>query len=233
MAQTGNWKLSNHKNLNEGEITKLFKVAFKDGVRTYIMFVLAYNGALSVSELIHVRIEDFDFKNWRLSILPVKKAGRRRIKLNGKIRMVDRKLPEPIDYPMPMTVMVMIQEYIVAGELPKEGYLFPGRTKKSCKVVKLKCKGGHISKREVQGIFAKIAEMAKITKKGRGIHSLKHARLSEVGEKTRDPYIVKQIGRHESISMGFAYIQGGTDRITTDQGTQLKKIVDQLGGLTL
>ena len=56
-------------------------------------------------------------------------------------------------------------------------------------------------------MFDRICKKAGLKLPGRGPHSLKHGRLTEVAKKTRDPYMVKELGRHESITMSDHYVR--------------------------
>ncbi len=84
----------------------------------------------------------------------------------------------------------------------------------------MKCPGGHITKRYLQEVFRDVLEEAGIYVPGRGIHSLKHSRLTEVAMKTKDPYLVKELGRHASISMSDHYVRY----------VKLAQKVDEIGG---
>jgi len=203
------WSLKDAKNLREDELDGLFKAAKKAGPQAYLMIILSYNGALRVSELVHIRVSDFHWPTNKISMIPLKKAGKRRKRgADGKMVQIDRDLPRPIEYPLASNVMDLAREYIKKERLHPEAWLFPGKTTKAgCKVVKLNCPGGHICKRKVQNTFDAIAMEAKIKVPGRGIHSLKHARLTEVAKKTKDPYFVKEVGRHSSITMSDHYVK--------------------------
>jgi len=193
VASSNGWKLSEAKSLDKGELDRIFLAARKDDRRSHIMIMLAYNGALSVSELIHIKVDSFNFGKRTVIVIPIKK-------IPGGPK-------EPVDYPLPSNVIVTIQKYVTEQDLKKRSYLFPGRAKKSCMVVGLDCPGGHISKREVQGIFDRICQAANLKLPGRGIHTLRHARLIEVAEKTRDPWVVRQAGRFQSIAMSGHYMR--------------------------
>lgn len=208
---SGKWKLKRAKTLSERELDLLFKAAKTDGHRSYVMVLLAYNGALSVSELVHLRVRDIDVVRRVIFIRPAKAAE-----------------AEPIEYPFEMAVLNEVLGYIYGAGLNGGEFVFPGRTRRSCTVSYIPCKGGHISKREVQGIFARLAEQAGISRKGRGIHTLKHARLSEVGEKTNNPSVVKEAGRHKSDVMGHAYVPKANGQTTLEpQG--LRQLIRKIG----
>jgi integrase len=218
----GSWHLRDAKNLRPEELDRLIAVAKKYDRRIYLMVIIAYNGAFRVSELIHLRVKHWNFANSKVSVIPLKKAGKRKVRTpDGRIKVVDRGLPSAIDYPMPKNVTAVVEKFVRDNEFSPDSYLFPGRSK-SCTVVKLECNGGHISKRMVQWIFDRLASEAGIKVKGRGIHSLKHARLTEVASKTKDPYFVKEIGRHSSIAMSDHYVRY----------TNLQERVEEIGGQT-
>ena len=205
MAFATKWALKDSKNLRPDELDKLFRKAKQYGERAHLWVTLAFNGAFRVSELIHFRVPDFNFQSRRISMVPLKKAGIRHVRgLDGKVRIIDKPLPDPVDYPLPSEVMEMVRKYAQREKLRE--WLFPGDCH-SCHIVKLNCPGGHITKRFVQKTFRRILVDAKIEMPGRGIHSLKHARATDVAKKTKDPFMVKQICRHESVAMSDHYVK--------------------------
>jgi integrase len=127
------------------------------------MMLLAYEGALRVSELIHIRVKDIDFRDGVIALMPSRRRSKERPPLKVGRNVLDA-----------------VKAYISEMNLPTEAFLFPGRTKKSCALVSFKCAGGHISKREVQFIFDRFARAAGIKRRGRGIQYLKNARLAAI-----------------------------------------------------
>ena len=218
------WAVTDAKNMREDELDKLFSTAKKLGARPHLMMILGYNGAFRVSELIHLRTTDFNWHTGKVRLIPLKKAGKRRKKNpDGTTTMIDKPLPKPVEYPLPKVAMATTREYIKNQKLGVDNWLFPGNTgKNGCHIVKLECPGGHISKRKVQMIFDEIAVLARVKVPGRGIHSLKHGRLTEVAEKSRDPYFVKQVGRHSSIVLSDKYVQY----------VNFSSKIDEIGGRT-
>ena len=118
---------------------------------------------------------------------------------------------------MPDNVLALVGRWIRLNELSPEDWLFAGRVR-VCKVVKYNCPKGHLSVKEAQRLFDEVAGLAKLKVAQRGIHTLKHARLSELARKTRDPWFVKEAGRHESISMSDTYVK------VTDFAERIRKI---------
>lgn len=172
------------------DLRKLLEAAEKEGRREHLMILVSYSGALRVSELIHVRVRDFDFEAGEVRTIPLRKRSRNRAssKLDSE-------------------AVLMVRAYIGDQGLSRDSYLFPGRTRKSCHIVAFPdCSGGHISKREVQLIFDRIAGAAGVKKLGRGIQALKHAKLLQVARDTKDPKAVKETGKYSSYSMSVKYI---------------------------
>lgn len=222
MAYGTEWVLTDAKNLREDETAKLFAEAKKHSRRGHLMVVLAYNGAMRVSELVHVRVSDFRFEAGKLMIIPLKKAGKKRIKGNdGKMRTIEKPLPKAVEYPMPEVVMEMCRKYIKDEHLSPDSFLFPGRAGDgTCNIVKMECAGGHITKRGVQKIFDRICTDAKIKVVGRGMHSLKHGRLTEIAKKEKDPFLVRDLGRHSSVALSNSYVKY----------VELQEKVNKIGG---
>jgi len=174
----------------DGDLQKLLEASEKEGPREHLMIVVSYGGALRVSELIHLRVRDFDFESGEIKTIPLRKRSRNRASST-----------------LDLEIIVKVKAYVEAGKLSKDSYLFPGRTKKSCHIVAFPdCSGGHISKREVQLLFDRVAEAAGIKKLGRGIQALKHAKLLDVARKTMDPKVIKEMGKYSTYSMSIKYI---------------------------
>lgn len=203
------WSLKDAKNPSEAELDKLFRAAKKAGPDERLICSLTYNAALRVSELIHIKAGDFNFQTGKLTMIPLKKAGKKRIRqADGTIKTVDKPLPRAVEYPLPSVVLPLIKDYIKAKSLKLGDWLLQGNVGPGgCHIVKLECPGGHASKRKIQGIFDGLLEAAGIKLPGRGIHSLKHGRLTEVARKEKDPYLVKEVGRHSSISLSDHYVK--------------------------
>ena len=114
MATAGSkWSLKDNKNLREEELDAILEEAKKDGPKTHLMMALAYNGAMRISELVHLRANSFNFAAGKVSIQPVKKAGKRRVKdrHSGQMKEIVKPLPPEVDYPMPANVMQMARKY--------------------------------------------------------------------------------------------------------------------------
>lgn len=223
MVFDATWTLTDAKNPREEELQRIFEEAKKDAPRTHLMIVLAYNGAMRAAELIHFKVSDFNFSTGTALILPLKKAGKKRVKgQDGKVRIVDRPLPKKVEYPFPGPVIELVAKYVKAERLKPDSWLFPGMCAKSCNVLKLECPGGHVTKRAVQKIFDRVCRAAGAKVPGRGIHSLKHGRLTEVARKSKDPYLVKEAGRHSSVALSDKYVK------YTDFQEQMKQIGGRL-----
>lgn len=202
------WELKDIKTISDKHVDRLMKEAKKISRRVHLAVVLTWNGALRACELLHLRARDFNFETSKVSIVPAKKAGLKKIKgPDGQMRVIDRPLPKAIDYPIPSEAMDVANAWIEEEKLDHDDWIFKGRTSKSCKVVKYNCPGGHLSKRWLQETFDGLARTVGIKVKGRGVHCLKHARLTHVAEKSKDPYLVRDVGRHEDIAMSSEYVR--------------------------
>lgn len=186
------WTLSEEKNLEDVELAKLFEAAKADCPRTRLMIILVYHAALRVSELVHLKVLCFRFDENIVSVTPVKRIHR----------------PKPVDVILPHPVIELVRRYVML-ESPGR-WLFPGNVKKCW--LKNHCAGGHISKREVQKTFDHLCRETGLKLPGRGIHSLKHTRLVDVAEKTKDPQRVKEAGRHASVTIADGYFRFVEDR---------------------
>lgn len=205
---SSSWTLSDAKNPTEKEIDRLFIEAKKHGRLGRLVTVLCYNGAFRVSELVHLKASNFNFATGNVRFVPLKKSGLRRTRKGGVEKIVDRPLPAPVEYPLPEEAIAVVREWIRTERLDGDSWLLPGRSgENACHIMKLECPGGHRSKRSVQLIFDEILGAAGAKVPGRGIHSLKHARLTDVARETKDPWMVKEAGRHASITMSDKYVR--------------------------
>lgn len=86
------------------------------------------------------------------------------------------------------------------------------RIKKYASKMKPEDKLFNVSKRQMQRLFDRYANAAKIKiqgkgkNKGRGIHCLRHLRGIVLASKTRDPYLIAKALRHKNLSTSMAYV---------------------------
>lgn len=187
--------------------------------RDHALLGICYNAAMRVCELVHLKVSDFDFSNGLVSIIPAKRTHLETITKNGKTLVSERALAEPIQYPLALEVIRLIQKWVKREGLSKNDWIFPG-TSASCQMIGVDCPGGHISKREAQRIYHKIAALCGLDRPFRGIHSLKHTRLIEFAKKTKDPWFVRDAGRLASVVTSDVYVQHVTmsEKIATIGG---------------
>jgi len=199
------WKLKAGKTFTDDEFMQFFAVARRSEPRIHLMMLLTYHAALKVSELIHLKVSDVVSEERKLLVVPSKKSRIWRSKgADGKVVIEDVDLPPSVPASIPQIVIDVAIDYILATKLAK-GFLFPGHTK-TCPVIGRKCKGGHISKRDVQYLFNQICDKAGIQYHGRGIQSLRHVRLTKIARRTKDVHLVQEIGRHASVGMSRHYV---------------------------
>ena len=200
------WSIRDAKTLQEFEVRLLMRAARSTSPRAHALLAVCYNGAMRVCEALHLRVRDFDFKRGSVQIIPAQRARKETFYSGGKITSIEKPLPEPISYPLPTQALGAIQEWIKKENLQPHAWVFCGNSR-GCSVIKFACPGGHMSKREAQRIYQAVASEAGLTKRGRGIHALKHSRLLECARKTMDPWFVKEAGRLASVVLSDIYVR--------------------------
>lgn len=201
-----NWSLRDSRLHGEGEVRKLMSAAKASSLRDYALLGICYNAAMRVCELVHLKVGDFDFKHGFVNIIPAKRTHLETITRNGRTVVSERALADPIQYPLALEVARLISRWVRREKLSKNDWVFPG-TSSSCQMTGIDCPGGHLSKREAQRIYHKIASTCGLDRAFRGIHSLKHTRLIEFAKKTKDPWFVRDAGRLASVVTSDVYVQ--------------------------
>jgi integrase len=64
-----------------------------------------------------------------------------------------------------------------------------------------------MSRTVARNVFDEVATSAGLKHGGRGLHSLRHSRLTELALKTKDPEFVRLAGRHDTLSMSDIYVK--------------------------
>ena len=164
------------KYINPEEFKKLLDATRKESELYYYAFFICGNLGLRVSELLTLKKSDFDLHNNIVTIMTLKQRA-------DKIDKME----------IPLEVIKLIKPYLKTIKKP-DGLLFP------------------YGKRTLQYKFDYFAGKAGIkikgtnTKKGRGIHCLRHLRGFLLAETTRDPYTIAKALRHSSINTSMAYV---------------------------
>lgn len=179
--------------LREDQVNSILSGALKLPPRDHLIIQLSYYCAMSPSEVIHLRVEAFDEESGKITIYP--SHGTKHFKWACQI---------------PRDIVRGFKGYM-SGK--RAGWLFGSRGR-SCEIPG--CPGGHISRKHIQNTFISILEKSGVPRCG--IHSLRHTRLHEIGEITRDPGMIQEIGRISSDRLCRKYAGVKTTRKTKEQG---------------
>lgn len=213
------WNSNPAKVLTDDELKLILETAktFPDNVYTAI--ILAYNAAMRITEVLHCKVSDFDFRSSTMAMYPLKKSRKKKVvdEVSGEIKILPAKRPERAMVHMPDTAMEVVRKYVASHELPGDSYLFPGKAR--CTVDW--CEQGHAHRQVYHEAFRAILNKLGIYMPERGIHTLKHARLTHVAMATKDPFKVQRFSRHSSIEMAAHYVNYVQD----------KDIVKAVGGM--
>ncbi len=190
----GNWSLNARRTLSSKDVRRVLAQARKRSKRDYVLLALTFNLAALVSEVIHLKVRDFDKAQRSVDIIPLRKATRK------------RPLPVAISYPVMRDVMALVNKWVRHAYLKQDDWLFSGRTH-GCRLLKYPCHGGHLTRRQAQRIFDIAIQKTGLKVRARGIHALRHARLTQIAEHSKDPWLVRDAGRLRSVAHGNAYVQ--------------------------
>lgn len=192
------WKPPLSKLLSRAEVGAVFELAKKNDRRDYILFVTAANTGLRLSEILHLTTHDL---------------------LDGALRATRRKKkrlrPEEIAAPAPL--LGLLKSW--ASELKKvsNGWLFVGSSgpcKRGPKKEVL-CEGGHVSRREIQRRWTAYLKAAKLSAKGRGVHTLRHYAGTEFYRTHKDLRATQEFLGHSSSSTteGYAHVLDMAEKV--------------------
>mgnify|MGYP001584871537 CR=1 FL=1 len=176
------------RHLHETQVDRLLRVARLYSQKAHIWLALTYNAALRLCEALHLKAYDLDTTTYQLNITPAKK-----------------KTPQGIWYQLNRDVGVLLRQWIMLNELDPNDWIFPGKAK-PCSLKTITCSGGHMSRTSARSLFDRVAKSADLKVHGRGLHCLRHSRLTELAMKTKDPEFVRLAGRHETLSMSDVYV---------------------------
>lgn len=175
--------------LRENQVDRLLRVARLCSQKAHIWLAVTYNAALRLCEALHLKAGDLDTTTFQLNITPAKK-----------------KSPEGVWYQLNEDIGFLLRKWIALNELDFHDWMFPGNAK-PCKLKTMACTGGHMSRTAVRSLFDEVARTADLKVFGRGLHCLRHSRLTELAMKTKDPEFVRLAGRHETLSMSDIYVK--------------------------
>jgi len=203
MDQETDWTLQRAKIITTDELKMILSRAKDVSDTLHLIIALAYNGAMRITEVLHLKGEDFRFNYSIVRVRPLKK------KTGG--------VPRPVEVDIPKNVMDAAEAYIKKHKIHSDGYLFPCPGSK-CRTTW--CPGGHMYRQRIQEGFHQVLLDLGIYEKGRGIHVMKHLKLTNTALETKDPYYVRMIGRHSGIGMSLKYVDytKSKDRFKASEG---------------
>ncbi len=161
------------KFITEDDYREILALAKEDSFRNYFLLYLAGNLGLRVGELILLKKQSFNLEK-ALIYIPIIKMKREGKEFN--MLACSEKMKE--------TFLTYCNSYNIVD------WLFKGGEK------------GHLSKRQVQSIFYKYAQILDIKA---SIHSLRHYRGFRIFEETQEIAMVKYGLRHGSVSSALIY----------------------------
>lgn len=178
--------------LHPEECEQILSKAKDTDARLYVFLAIAINTGLRVSEVLHITWSDL---------------------IDGQLRIVRRK-KKALKYEMidvTPALWGILQEW---GQMFTDGYLFPGRVKpciihRSRKGIHLPpeeaCDGGHMAKRVIQQGWDDLLTSIGLKMRGRGIHSTRHASITNFYAACRDLRAAQLFAGHSSVEMTTKY----------------------------
>ena len=202
--------MDDKKFIRKKELDRLYKYLLRDKVRGPTRYAIVYLGAalgLRITEVAHMRIEDFrDLKNGRVIVRVAKKKRRDRRK---KVDPLSR--PEVVQLVSDQVIRKMLNYFKWRGINYKrqKGWLFEGRHP-----VK------PISVRYIHKFFTECCEECGIGHKT--FHSLRHYLGFKIQRETGDLTVTKAFLRHADVATTQVYTQRTPD--------ELREIANRIGG---
>lgn len=179
-------KSARQKYLTQDEFERLLKTTTKP--RDWLLLFLTGNLGLRVSEVVRLRVQDFDWLGGYVRVPTLKQEGHRGIHKGSILR---GELPATYeDIPAPEELLSIVKVYI---GIRKTGWLF------------LATNGQHIDALTGRRAFKHWAKKAGLLPVY-SIHCLRHYRGVSVYKEYRDIYAVKTLLRHKNIGSSQVYV---------------------------
>jgi integrase/recombinase XerC len=182
------WTLQRDRFLTFEEVKRVLDAAMERDSETYLFLAIAANTGLRLSEVLHLKVEDYQA---------------------GKLRVTRRKKrPLHTEWIDVSENVESLLEVVKAGT--PAGWIFPGDNKpcilkRNSGEVERLCDGGHRSKRFFQHWWVKLLRELGLTVYGRGIHQLRHAAITEFYTVTKDLRAAQAFAGHSSVEMTSRY----------------------------
>jgi len=197
------WKLKPAQKITREQYDTILKAA---NPRDQMILFVAMNLTLRISEVLHLRVSDFD-PSTGVNIVRRKK-----------------KTLEAETLAVAEGVVNTVRQYADEKKLTPDDWLFPGscspcfRTltfveKKDGRVVKKwkerqgVCDGGHLTVRRAQIVWDAILKRLGLKVPRRGIHTLRHLSATEFYRATRDVFATQERCGHNSVDTTRTYVE--------------------------
>jgi len=194
------------KHLSESELLDVLECARKVSARDHAMLLIAYTHGMRNQEVARLRTTDLNWQSQEITIARLKSS------LNT-VQPIVRHRGRPALCEL-TALKVWIKER-QAGNDPSD-FVFTSK------------KGGSLSQKQVNRIFEHYCELASQARVARGespiatsvrhIHALKHTRGTLLAENGANPYRIKLILGHRSMSSTERYLNGSQKSAWAEAG---------------
>lgn len=196
MARSG-WNLKREKILSRDEVKRVLDLARKGDERDYLIFAIAANVALRVSEILHIRTSDVRADSIRVTRLKKKTRDAEDVPISEGLGKL------------------LLESDLYRLNKKRDGWLFKGYASPCRKKGVTLCDGGHVCKREIQRRWKLYLSTAKLDANGRGIHTLRHYAITEFYDRHRDLRATQEFVQHSSsaITETYAHVREMREKI--------------------
>jgi integrase/recombinase XerC len=184
------------KHLSESELLDVLECARKVSSRDHALLLVAYTHGLRNQEIARLRIKDLDWESREVTIHRVKNSMK-------TVQPIVRHRGRPALCEM-TALKVWLNERRLCDD--PSGFVFVSK------------KGGALGQRQINRLFSQYCEFASQARLSRGenpiatavrhIHCLKHSRGTSLAERGVNPYRIKLILGHRSLSSTERYLHG-------------------------
>jgi site-specific recombinase XerD len=184
------------KHLSESELLDVLECARKTSSRDHALLVVAYTHGLRNQEIARLRLADLNWKSQEITIHRLKNS------LNTVQPIVRHRVRPAL---CEMTALRLWLKERRRSNDPTD-FVFVSK------------KGGSLGQKQVNRLFAEYCELASLARIARGeapiansvrhVHCLKHSRGTSLAERGVNPYRIKLILGHKSMSSTERYPHG-------------------------
>jgi site-specific recombinase XerD len=192
------------KHLSESELLDVFECARKVSSRDHALLLMAYTHGLRNQEIAKLRLQDLDWESREVTIHRLKNSMK-------TVQPIVSHRGRPA-----LCEMTALKNWLKERRRSNDpsGFVFLSR------------KGGAMGQRQINRIFAHYCELASqvrisrseapIAASVRHVHCLKHSRGTSLAEMGVNPYRIKLILGHRSLSSTERYLHGSQKQAWAD-----------------